>query len=78
MRTLADAVLAGKERRTQRTGAEVTPMARRSGRRGEEEGARSAAGRARPAAQPAEPAPAEVTADEFPVEESSKTPISRN
>ena len=27
MRTLADAVLAGKERRTQRTDAEVTPMA---------------------------------------------------
>ena len=50
MRALADAVLAGKERRTQRTEAEVTPMAPAA-----EKKAPEAPRAVRPAPQPAQP-----------------------
>ena len=56
MRTLADAVLAGKERRTQRTEAEVTPMAAAPAAAAEKK-APEAPRAARPAAQPAVQSP---------------------
>jgi small subunit ribosomal protein S2 len=55
-RTLSDAVLAGKERRIQHTGAEVTPVAAAPAA-AEKKKAPETPKAAPPATQPAEPAP---------------------